>query len=103
VPSEAHRLLTAAPTARYLVERVFVGRWDARFDDVGMRSFSAVAGAHGRHGVTWLHSYLSADHQRSYCIVEGPTPEAVRQSAHACQLPVDRITEVQALHPYFAR
>ena len=88
---------------RYLVELSFAERWDARFDDVGMRSFSAVAGAHGRHGVTWLHSYLSADRQRSYCIVEGPTPEAVRQSAHACQLPVDRITEVQALHPYFAR
>jgi hypothetical protein len=88
---------------RYLVERSFAERWDAPFDDDGVWSCSAVAGAHGRHGVTWLHSYLSADRQRSYCIVEGPTPEAIRMSARACQMPVDRITEVQVLDPHVAR
>jgi hypothetical protein len=88
---------------RYLVERSFAERWDARADDAGVRSCGAVAGAHERHGVTWLHSYLCADRQRSYCIVEGPSPEAVRMAARASQLPVDRISEVQMLDPHFAR
>lgn len=87
---------------RYLVERTFAECWEARADDAGVRSCGAVSGAHGRHGVTWLHSYLSADRQRSYCIVEGPSPEAVRLAARDSQLPVDRITEVRLLDPYFA-
>jgi Protein of unknown function (DUF4242) len=87
---------------RYLVERTFAERWDVCADGAGVRSCSAVLGAHGCHGVTWLHSYLSTDRQRSYCIVEGPTPEAVRLAARASQLPVDRITEVRVLDPYFA-
>lgn len=84
---------------RYLVERTFTECWNARADEAGARSCSAVAGACGREGVTWLHSYLSADRLRSYCIVEGPTPEAVRLAARASQLPVDRITEVRMLDP----
>lgn len=88
---------------RYLVERTFAECWAARADDAGVRSCNAVAGAHVRQGVTWLHSYVSADRLRSYCIVEGPTPEAVRLAAQASQLPVDRITEVRMLDPNFVR
>jgi hypothetical protein len=50
--------------------------------------------------VTWLHSYLAPDHSRSWCVVEGPSPEAVRLAARATGLPVDRITEVRSLDPY---
>jgi hypothetical protein len=48
-------------------------------------------------GVTWLRSYLSVDDRRSFCIVDGPSPEAVRQAASAGGLPVDRINEVREL------
>ena len=87
---------------RYLVERSFAEVWDARASDAATRSCSAVSHAHWHEGVTWLHSYLSADRQRSYCIVDGPSPEAVRRAAGASQLPVDRITEVRVLDPAHA-
>ena len=87
---------------RYLVERSFAEVWDAPATDEAPRSCSAVSKAHRYEGVTWLHSYLSADRKRSYCIVDGPSPEAVRRAACASQLPVDRITEVRVLDPTHA-
>ena len=53
--------------------------------------------AHDAFGVTWRCSYLTPDHARSYCIVDGPSPEAVRQAARESGLPVDRISEVLVL------
>jgi hypothetical protein len=53
--------------------------------------------AHAVCGVTWLRSYLTADLGRSYCIVDGPSPEAVRQAARVSGLPIDRISEVRVL------
>ena len=87
---------------RYLVERTFAEVWNARASDAGARSCKAVSQAYVDHGVTWLHSYLSADRQRSFCIVDSPSPEAVRLAASVSQLPVDRITEVRVLDPYWA-
>jgi hypothetical protein len=52
-------------------------------------------------GVTWVHSYVAPDRQKSYCIYNAPTPEAVRRVAQRNGLPVDRITEVRVLDPYF--
>jgi hypothetical protein len=34
---------------------------------------------------------------------DGPSPEAIRRAAEVNQLPVDRITEVRFLDPYFYR
>jgi len=34
---------------------------------------------------------------------DGPSPESIRQAAQANGLPVDRITEVRVLDPYFYR
>ena len=52
-------------------------------------------------GVTWVHSYVSADKRASFCVYDAPSPEAVRRTAARNQLPVDRITEVRVLDPYF--
>jgi hypothetical protein len=52
-------------------------------------------------GVTWVHSYVAPDRKKSYCIYDAPTPEAVRRAARRNGLPVDRITEVRVLDPYF--
>ena len=76
---------------RYLVERTFSGRCEMRDD--------AMSAAHRSAGIAWLQSFVSADGARSYCIVESPTPEAIRLAARAGCLPVDRITEVRALRP----
>ena len=42
-----------------------------------------------RDEVTWLHSYVSNDRRRLFCIHEAPTPEAIRKSATRNSLPVD--------------
>ena len=60
-----------------------------------------VAGNAG-HGVTWLHSYVSPDHHTTFCIYDGPGRR--RRSAPPPStngLPVDVITEVSVLDPYF--
>jgi hypothetical protein len=46
---------------------------------------------------------VSLDKNTTYCVYEGPTPEAIRQAAQSNGLPVDRITEVRVLDPYFYR
>ena len=51
-------------------------------------------------GVVWIHSFVSTDSKKSYCLYDAPTPEAVRRAALRNSLPVDRITEVRLLDPY---
>jgi uncharacterized protein DUF4242 len=53
--------------------------------------------------VTWLHSYVSDDKTTSFCIYDGPDPESIRAAATRNGLPVDRITKVSVLDPYFYR
>jgi hypothetical protein len=52
-------------------------------------------------GATWLHSYISADGKTSFCIYEAPTPEAIRKAASRNDLPIDRITQIRVLDPYY--
>lgn len=82
---------------RYLVERTFACAWEAA---VGAGLSSAASDAHLREGVTWLHSYITGDRRRSYCIVVGPSPAAIRRAAAHSGLPVDRISEVRVLDPH---
>jgi hypothetical protein len=52
-------------------------------------------------GVTWVHSYVTQDKKKTFCVYDGPTPEAIRKVAERNGLPVDRISEVRVLDPYF--
>ena len=52
-------------------------------------------------GVTWVHSYVSEDKAKSYCVYDGPNPEAIRKAAQSNDLPVDKITKITVLDPYF--
>ena len=54
-------------------------------------------------GVTWVHSYVSDDRSKTFCVYDGPSPEAIRRTASRNELPVDRITQVSVLDPYFYR
>jgi Protein of unknown function (DUF4242) len=85
---------------RYLVERTFAGGWDWT-DLTGSSCREGVADTGAREGVTWIHSYVTPDRHRSFCIVESPSPQAVRVAALASGLPADRITEVRVLFPHF--
>lgn len=85
---------------RYLVEQTFAERLSVPPDEAGAQWVQAILGNDALDGVTWIHSYVSADRRRTYCICDAPTPEAVRRAAHRNGLPVDRITEVRVLDPY---
>jgi hypothetical protein len=88
---------------RYLVERTFPDGLSIPQTEAGARVVGSVVEANAREGVTWVHSYVSPDHRKTFCIYDGPTPEAIRTVAHRNQLPVDRITQVTTLDPYAYR
>ena len=62
-----------------------------------------VANSGGRRwdGVTWICSFVSEDRTRTFCVYDAPTPEAIRRTAARNELPVDEITRVSVLDPYF--
>ena len=88
---------------RYLVERRFPEGLAIPLDDGGATACQVVVDTNATQGVTWVHSYVTPDKRSSFCIYDGPNPEAIRRAAHTNQLPVDRITEVRVLDPYFYR
>lgn len=45
-------------------------------------------------GVTWTHRFRTEDGMKTYYLVEAPSPAVVRNVAHECRVPVDRLTTV---------
>lgn len=86
---------------RYMVERTFPDGLQIPIDDTGRKAVAAVVDTNDSAGVTWVHSYVSVDRTKTFCIYDGPSPEAIRKVAERNSLPVDRITEVRVLDPYF--
>ena len=86
---------------RYMVERTFPQGLNIPINDDGVKGVQAVVDANSREGVTWVHSYVSTDKRRTYCIYDGPSPEAIQAVATKNGLPVDAIAEVRVLDPYF--
>ena len=86
---------------RYIVEREFPDGLQVPIDDTGAKACLAVVDSNAADQVTWVHSYVSADGMKTFCIYEAPTPEAIRKTASRNHLPIDRITQVRVLDPYF--
>jgi hypothetical protein len=84
-----------------MVQRTFPHGLEIRVADGGGEICRTVVERNADEGVTWLHSYVSADTRTSFCVYDAPTPEAIRTTAHRNDLPVDQITQVQVLDPYF--
>ncbi|HEX6761955.1 MAG TPA: DUF4242 domain-containing protein [Gaiellaceae bacterium] len=82
---------------RYLVERTFPDGQPAPSAD----ALPAIVDRNAEEGVTWIHSYVADDGKTTYCVYDAPTPEAIRRTAAANRLPVDRIAQVRVLDPYF--
>jgi hypothetical protein len=89
--------------ARYLVERTFPDGLEIPADDGGAKTCFGVVDKNLGVDVTWLHSYVSDDHRKTFCIYDGPNPEAIRRAAERNALPIDSITQVTVLDPYFYR
>ncbi|MFC5571500.1 DUF4242 domain-containing protein [Lysobacter yangpyeongensis] len=88
---------------RYMIERHFPAGLHIPVNDEGARACLGVVDANARDGVTWVHSYVSDDKTKTFCVYDGPSPEAIRRAAGSNNLPVERITEVRVLDPYFYR
>lgn len=86
---------------RYIVERTFADGLAIPVNDDGARACLAVVDNNADEGVTWLHSYVTEDKRKTFCIYDGPTPESIRRTAARNGLPVDAITPVRVLDPYF--
>jgi Protein of unknown function (DUF4242) len=86
---------------RYLVERTFPDGLNIPNDGVGRKAVASVVATNADLGVTWLHSYVAGENHKTFCIYDGPSPESIRQVAQRNGLPVDNITEVRVLDPYF--
>ncbi|HVO46247.1 MAG TPA: DUF4242 domain-containing protein [Steroidobacteraceae bacterium] len=86
---------------RYLIEREFPAGLAIPVDDSGVALCRNVIQNNAEDGVTWIHSYVTPDRRQTFCIYDGPSPEAVRRAATRNKLPISSITEVRVLNPYF--
>jgi hypothetical protein len=86
---------------RYIVERTFAGGLEIPTTDAGAKACLGVIENNAEEHVTWVTSYVSTDRSKTYCVYDGPSPEAVHRAAAANGLPVDGIAEVRVLDPYF--
>jgi hypothetical protein len=86
---------------RYLIERSFPQGLEIPINAQGASACGNVVRNNGEEGVTWVHSYVTPDKRTTFCVYDGPTPDAVRRAAERNKLPVSRITEVRVLDPYF--
>ena len=86
---------------RYIVERVFPEGFELPLGEAGVQLCRGVVGVNEDLGVTWLHSYVREDRRSTYCVYDAPGPESIRRAAERNGLPVERITRVMVLDPYF--
>jgi hypothetical protein len=86
---------------RYVVERTFPDGLPAPEGAEGVQSCLAVVDRNAEEAVTWVHSYVGDEGRKTFCVYDGPNPEAIRKAATRNDLPIDRITQVRVLDPYF--
>jgi Nickel responsive protein SCO4226-like len=86
---------------RYIVQRSFPDGLEIPIANGGSDICQRVVERNADEGVTWVHSYVSEDKRLSFCVYDAPNPEAIRKTAARNDLPVDQITRVRVLDPYF--
>ena len=86
---------------RYIVQRFFPEGLRIPADAGGADLCRGVIERNAQDGVTWISSFVSEDKTRTFCVYDAPSPEAIRKTARRNALPVDQITQVRVLDPYF--
>jgi predicted amidohydrolase YtcJ len=84
-----------------MVERTFPDGLSIPTNEQGRETTAKVASKNAEVGVTWVHSYVTPDRRKSYCIYDGPSEDAIRPAAERNGLPVDVVVPVSVLDPYF--
>ena len=87
--------------AAIIVERSFPGGLRIPLTEQGAQACMNVVKNNAEGGVTWVHSYVSQDLSKTFCVYDGPSPEAIRSVAGKNNQPVGQITPVRVLDPYF--
>jgi Protein of unknown function (DUF4242) len=87
---------------RYIVHRTFPDRFRIPIADDRAELCREVVERNAEESVTWISSFVREDKTRSFCVYDAPTPEAIRKSTARNDLPVDTITRVTVLDPYFS-
>ena len=86
---------------RYMVERTFPGGLTIPINGDGAKVVQTVVENNAVGGVTWVHSYVSTDKRKTYCIYDGPNAKSIHAVAARNALPVDSVVEIRVLDPYF--
>lgn len=86
---------------RYMVERTFPDGLEIPSTTDGLKAMMGVVDNNATEQVTWVRSFVTDDHRKTFCIYDGPSPEAIRRAAGLSNLPVDAISEISVLDPYF--
>ena len=86
---------------RYMVQRTFPAGLHVSLVDGGAELCRGVVERNAEEGVTWISSFVSEDKTCTFCVYDAPSPEAIRKTAARNELPVDQITRVRVLDPYF--
>ena len=86
---------------RFMVERTFKDGLHVPTNGGGAAACLTIVDKNAGNGVTWIQSYVTADKKKTYCIYDGPNEAAIRAAAGQTGLPVDSVTPVSVLDPYF--
>ena len=86
---------------RYIVERTFADGLHIPISQDGEAAVRGIVSRNADLGVTWVHSYVSDDKGKTFCVYDGPDPETIRKAAACNDLPIDKITRITLLDPYF--
>ncbi len=86
---------------RYMVERTFPGGLHIPTKADGAHAMCGIVENNPGEGVTWVHSYVTTDKTRTFCVYDAPSPEAIHKVAEKNGIPVGDIHEVSVLDPYF--
>jgi hypothetical protein len=86
---------------RYVVQRTFPDGLHIPVANGDAQPCEGVIEQNSEEGVTWVNSFVSEDKTRTFCVYDAPSPEAIRRSAARNELPLDEITQVRVLDPYF--
>ena len=87
--------------SRFIVERTFPDGLHIPMTAQGAAECLGVVDRAAEVGVTWITSYVTTDRKKSFCVYDGPDEESIHRAAHRTDLPVDQVTRVSVLDPYF--
>jgi hypothetical protein len=77
--------------ALFMIERTFAEVLDADIDE---EDDAVTEALNDELGLEWVHTFLTADRTRTYCLYESPNAELLQEHARRLGIPADAIVEV---------